>query len=113
MMRGIEGEQVLMRIFLGEPRKSGHRALHWEVLDMLRAEGLAGATVLKGIAGFGHQRHVHTDSIEVLAESLPLVIEVVDTQEHIDRILPNIEVLMAGGSIMMERVHVIRYRASP
>ncbi len=112
MMRGIEGEQVLMRIFLGEPRTPGHRALHGQVLEMLRAEGLAGATVFKGIAGFGHRHQVHTESIEVLAESLPLVIEVVDTQEHLDRILPKLEVLMVGGSIMMERVRVIRYRAS-
>lgn len=101
-----------MRIFLGEPRTPGDLALHSEVLNMLRAEGLAGATVFKGIAGFGHHHQVHTDSIEVLAQSLPLVIEVVDTQEHLDRILPKLDTLMVGGSIMMEPVRVVRYRAS-
>jgi len=108
-MRGIEGEQVLLRVILSESRRHGHQPLFRRLLDLLRAEGMAGTTVLKGIAGFGHDRHVHTIDIEALSSGLPVVIEVVDTQEHIDRVLPKIEAVMEGGTIMMERARVIRY----
>jgi uncharacterized protein len=110
-MRGIEGEQILMRIFLGKARKADHRPLYRQVLEMLKAEGVAGATVLKGVAGFGHGGHVHTMAIEVLSDDLPLVVEVVDTQEHLDRVRPKLRDLMEGGVIMTERAHVILYRA--
>jgi PII-like signaling protein len=82
------------------------------MLEVLRQEGMAGATVFKGIAGFGHDRSLHTIDIEVASVDLPLVIEVVDTQAQIDRVLPKIEALMEGGAIMMERAHVIRYARS-
>jgi len=111
-MRGIEGEQVLLRLILSESRSHDHRPLFRKLVDMLREEGMAGATVFKGIAGFGHDRDMHTINIEVAAVGLPLVIEVVDTQEHIDRALPKVEALMEGGVIMMERAHVIRYAKS-
>jgi PII-like signaling protein len=112
-MREIEGEQVLMRIFLGRPRMSSYGPLHAQVLDLFRAEGIAGATVFKGIAGFGLHHQIHTTSIEVLFHDLPLIVEVVDTQEQLDRLLPKIEALMEGGTIMTERAHVIRYAAGP
>ena len=83
------------------------------LVEVLREEGLAGATVLKGIAGFGHDRNIHTINIEVAAFGLPLIIEVVDTEEHINRVLPKIEALMEGGVIMLERAHVIRYAKRP
>jgi PII-like signaling protein len=112
-MRGIEGEQILLRIILSESRRHDREPLYRRILDLLRAEGLAGATVLKGIAGFGHDRDIHTVMIEVAALGLPVVLEVVDTPEHIDRVLPKLDVLMAGGIIMTERAHVIRYAAPP
>jgi hypothetical protein len=109
-MRGIEGEQVLLRIILSESRTYERQPLFRRLLEMLRAEGLAGATVLKGVAGFGHDRHVHTFMIEVAAGELPIVLEVVDTQERIDRVLPKVDALMGdGGVVMTERAHVIRY----
>jgi len=108
-MRGIEGEQVLLRIMLSESRTLDREPVYRRILDLLRAEGLAGATVLKGKAGFGHDRGVHTVMLEVAAQGLPLVLEVVDTPEHIDRVLPMLEALMTGGLIMTERAHVIRY----
>jgi PII-like signaling protein len=111
-MRGIEGEQVLLRLILSESRSHDRRPLFRKLLEVLREEGMAGATVFKGMAGFGHDREVHTIAIEVAAIGLPIVIEVVDTQEHIDRILPKIEALMEGGVIMLERAHVIRYAGS-
>ncbi len=108
-MRGIEGEQVLLRLILSESRSHEHRPLHRKLLEVLREDGLAGATVLKGIAGFGHDRAIHTVDLEVTAVGLPVVIEVVDTPERIDRVLPKLEALMEGGVIMRERAHVIRY----
>ncbi|HEV8584921.1 MAG TPA: DUF190 domain-containing protein [Methylomirabilota bacterium] len=111
-MRGIEGEQVLLRLILSQSRSHDGRPLFRKLVDVLREEGMAGATVLKGNAGFGHDRNVHTVAIEVAAVGLPVVIEVVDTEEHIDRVLPKLEALMEGGVIMLERAHVIRYAKS-
>ena len=111
-MRGIEGEQVLLRIILSESRTHDRAPLFRRLLELLRTEGLAGATVLKGVAGFGHGRDIHTIAIEVAALGLPLVLEVVDTQEHIDRVLPKVDALMSGGVVMIERARVIRYQES-
>jgi uncharacterized protein len=111
-MRGIEGEQILLRLILGESRSHHGRPLFRKLLEILREERMAGATVLKGMAGFGHDRSMHTIAIEVASFDLPLVIEVVDTQQQIDRVLPKIEAVMEGGVIMMERAHVIRYANS-
>jgi PII-like signaling protein len=109
-MRGIEGEQVLLRIILSESRSVDRDPLFRRLLEVLRNEGLAGTTVLKGIAGFGHDHHIHSVMIEVAAQGLPIVLEVVDTQERIDRVLPKIDALMGnGGVVMTERARVIRY----
>ena len=109
-MRGIEGDQVLLRIILSESRTHDGAPLFRCLLELLRAEELAGATVLKGMAGFGHDRDIHTVAIEVASLGLPIVVEVVDTQEHIDRVLPKVDALMSGGVVMIERAHVIRYQ---
>jgi len=109
-VRGIEGEQVLLRVILSESRTFDGAPLFQRIVEMLRAEGLAGATVLKGIAGFGHDRRMHTTAIEVAAEGLPVVIELVDTPQNVERVLPRIEALTAGGGlIMLERAKVLRY----
>jgi len=112
-MRGIEGEQVLMRIVLSESRRYDRRPLFRRLLDVLREEGLAGATVLKGVAGFSRGGSLHTTMIEVAARGLPIVLEVVDTQEHIDRVLPKVDALMSGGVVTVERARVIRYAKEP
>jgi uncharacterized protein len=108
-MRKIDGEQVLMRLFVGESDRAGHRALHAALLELLRSRGLAGATVLKGVAGFGANSVIHTANILRLSEDLPLVIEVVDTEEHLEAVLPEVDRLMQGGLITMEKVRVRRY----
>ncbi|PYN46629.1 MAG: hypothetical protein DME00_18480 [Candidatus Rokuibacteriota bacterium] len=108
-MRKIDGEQVLMRMFVGESDRAGHRPLHVALLELLRARGLAGATVVKGVAGFGANSVIHTSSILRLSEDLPLVIEVVDTAEHLEAVLPEVDRLMKGGLITMEKVRVLRY----
>jgi PII-like signaling protein len=110
-MRRIEGDHVLLRVILSESRTHDRKPLFRKILDVLRAEGMAGTTVLKGVAGFGHDRDVHTVDLEVAAQGLPIVIEAVDTAEHIDRVRPKLEALMEGGVMMTERAHVIRYTA--
>jgi PII-like signaling protein len=111
-MRGIEGEQVLLRLILSETRTHDRQPVYRTLLECLRAEGLAGTTVFKGVAGFGHDRHIHTAMIEVAAVGLPIVLEVVDTEERITRVLPKLEALMVGGVMTLERAHVIRYAGS-
>lgn len=110
-MRTIEGEQVLMRIFIGESDRWEGRPLHAALLERLRARGLAGATVLRGVAGFGAQSVIHTDSIVRLSQGLPIVIEVVDAQERLDAVLSDIDRMMGGGLVTLEKVRVIRYAA--
>lgn len=113
-MRGIEGEQVLLRIVLSEGRTYEGEPLLRRLLELLASEGLAGATVLKGIVGFGHDHRIHSLMLEVTAQGLPIVLEVVDTPERIDRVLPMVDALMGdGGVVMTERARVIRYAPGP
>lgn len=111
-MRKLEGEQVLMRVFIGESDQWAHGPLYMALIQLFRRNGLAGATVLKGVAGFGARSVVHTASLLRLSADLPLVIEVVDSQEHLDEVLPQIDAMMGGGLITMEKVRVIRYEAA-
>jgi PII-like signaling protein len=108
-MRKIEGEQVLMRIFIGEADRWERRPLHMALIELFRQKGLAGATVLKGVAGFGPDSIIHQAGFLRLSADLPLVIEVVDTQEHLDGVLPEVDRMMSGGLVTMEKVRVVRY----
>lgn len=108
-MRRIEGEQVLMRIFIGESDQWERRPLFMALLELFRSKGLAGATVLKGVAGFGPDSIIHTASLLKLSADLPLIIEIVDTEEHLQAIVPEIDRRMSGGLVTMEKVRVIRY----
>ena len=108
-MRVLQGQQVLMRIFIGERDKVGHRPMHTAVLEMLREEKMAGATVLRGIAGFGAKSHMHSAHLLALSQDLPMVIECVDTQDNIDRILPKLDAMLDEGLVTLEKVNVIRY----
>jgi hypothetical protein len=108
-MRKLDGEQVLMRIFIGESDRWEHRPLYAALLELFRREGLAGATVIRAIAGFGPDSVVHTANILRLSADLPLVVEVVDSQEHLDRVLPHVDRMMRGGLVTMEKVRVLKY----
>ncbi len=108
-MRKIEGEQVLMRIFIGESDKWERRPLYTALIELFRAKGLAGATVLKGVAGFGPDSILHTAGILKLSADLPIVIEVVDTEQHLNGVLPEVDRMMGAGLITMEKVRVVRY----
>lgn len=109
-MHGLKGERVLMRIHIGERDRYAGKPLHEQVVDLLRSRGYAGATVLRGIMGFGASRHVSSDRMELLAVDLPLVIECVETQERIEAVLPDIDRMLDGGLITLERAKVILYR---
>lgn len=103
------GDKVLMRIFIGESDRHGHRALHEALVELFRKEGLAGATVLRGVSGFGAHSVFHSAKLLRLSADLPMIIEVVDAQEKIDAVLPRVDELMDGGLVTMEMVRVIRY----
>ena len=108
-MRVLEGDQVLMRIFIGEADRFGGKPLHQALVELFRSQKLAGATVLRGISGFGAKSHLHTTQLLRLSQDLPVVIELVDTQEKIDAIMPLIDEMVQEGLITQEKVHVVRY----
>jgi uncharacterized protein len=107
----LEGEGKLLRIFIGESDKHGRKPLYQAIVEMLREEGMAGATVLRGIEGFGATSHLHTARILRLSEDLPIVIEVADTAERIEAIMPKIDEMVTEGMVTLERVEVVSYRA--
>jgi PII-like signaling protein len=109
----IEGEGKLLRIFIGESDKHGHKPLYQAIVGMLREEGLAGATVLRGVEGFGAKSHLHTARILRLSEDLPIVVEVVDQAERIEAVLPKLDEMIGDGMVTLERVEVLAYRAEP
>ena len=101
----------LLRIFIGESDTYEGRPLYEAIVLALRKEGLAGATVLRGIEGFGKSSRLHTAHILRLSEDLPIVIECVDTAEKIEAILPTLDTMIGDGLVTMERVDVRVYRA--
>ena len=107
----MEGEGKLLRIFIGESDRWHGKPLYEAIVERVRSEGLAGATVLRGIEGFGAHSRIHTSRILRLSEDLPVVIEIVDTEENIDRVLPELDEMVGEGMVTVERVHVIAYRA--
>jgi uncharacterized protein len=104
-------EAVLLRIFLGESDRWEHRPLYEAIVLKARELPLAGATVLRGPMGFGKASRLHTAKILRLSMDLPLVIEIVDSEEKIQSFLPVLDQMMGGGLVTMEKVKVIDYRA--
>jgi PII-like signaling protein len=107
----FEGERMLMRIHIGESDKWHGRPLYEAIVELLRREGFSGATVLRGVAGFGSASRIHTDKILRLSQDLPIVIEVVESEERIEKLLPQLDQMVGGGLITLEKVRVILYRA--
>ena len=112
-MRSLEGKQLLVRIFIGESDRWHHQLLQTALLERLRKEGFAGATVTRGVAGFGAHSHIHTANILRLSEDLPVIVEVVDTDEQIERLKPILDEMIAEGLVTIETVHVLRYLPKP
>lgn len=103
-------EAVLLRIFIGEADRWEHRPLYEAIVIKAREMHLAGATVLRGPMGFGKSSHLHTAKILRLSMDLPLVIEIVDSEEKINAFLPVLEQMMGGGLVTLEKAKVIHYR---
>jgi PII-like signaling protein len=111
-MTRIEGEGKLLRLFIGESDTWHGRPLYQAIVERVRAEGLAGATVIRGIEGFGADSRLHTSRILRLSEDLPVLIEIVDTAEQIDRVVPLLDEMVAEGMLTLERVQIVSYRSS-
>ena len=105
----IPRDAVLLRIFFGEDDKFEHLPLYEAIVLKAREMHLAGATVLRGPAGFGHSSRIHTTKILRLSQDLPMVVEIVDSQETIDNFLPVLDKMMTSGLITMEKVQVLQY----
>jgi len=106
----LEGEGQLLRIFIGEADRWHGRSLYEAIVLRAREAGLAGATVLRGLMGFGAKSHLHTAKVLRLSEDLPIVIEIVDRAERIDAFLPVLDEMVADGLVTLERAQVITYR---
>lgn len=111
-MRVLTGEQYLVRIFFGESDRWHHQSLELALLERLRREGFAGATVFRGVSGFGAQSVIHTTHLLDLSSDLPVVIEVVDTEEKIEQLVPILDEMLDDGLVTLEKVKVLRYSAS-
>ncbi len=108
---GFKGERMLMRIHIGESDKFEGKPLYQQIVELLRGRHYAGCTVFRGIMGFGANAHLHTDRFLELSSDLPIVVECVDTPERIEAILPELDGMIGGGLITLERARVIMYRA--
>lgn len=101
-----------LRIYIGESDKRGHRPLYEVIVEEARKRGMAGATVSRGLAGFGKNSRMHTAKILRLSEDLPLVIEIIDTPERVAGFLPELDALVNDGLVTVDPVRVILYRHS-
>jgi len=108
----FEGERTLMRVHIGESDKWHGKPLHDAIVQLLRKEGFSGATVLRGVGGYGGSSVYHTDKLLRLSQDLPIIVEVVESTERIDAILPRLGGMIEGGLITLEKVRVILYRAA-
>ncbi len=109
-MHGFKGERVLMRIHIGESDKFEGKPLYREIVELLRRRHYAGATVFRGIMGFGASARIHTDRFVELSTDLPVVVECVETEERIRAVLPELDRMIGGGLVTLERAKVIMYR---
>jgi uncharacterized protein len=107
----IPEDGYLLRVFVGESDKHGHIPLYEAIVQTARKAGLAGATVLRGLMGYGRHSVVHTSKILRLSEDLPMVIEIVDSLQKIEAFLPTLDTMIRDGLVTLEKVRVIQYRS--
>jgi PII-like signaling protein len=110
-MKDMQGHQTLMRIYIGEEQKYKHQPLYQAIVKMLRKEKLAGATVLRGITGFGENSGIRKANLLALSQDLPMIIECVDTRENIERVMPMIDEMIGNGLVTFEKVEAIVYQS--
>lgn len=109
----LPSESELLRVFVGESDKYKGKPLYEAIVMLAREKGLAGATVLKGVMGFGASSRIHTSKVLRLSEDLPVVIEIVDKPERIQSILPDLDAMIQEGLVTLEPINVIVYRNNP
>jgi len=112
-MHGLASDGTLMRIHIGERDKHEGKPLYEAIVELLRRRGLAGATVTRAVMGYGATARLHTDAVLRLSLDLPIVVECVDSEQKLQEVLPDIDAMMGGGLITLERVRVIAYRSHP
>jgi hypothetical protein len=108
----FEGERTLMRIHIGESDKWHGKPLYEAIVGMLRKDGFSGVKVLRGVGGYGGSSIYHTDKILRLSQDLPIILEVIEYAESIEKVLPRLDEMVEGGLITLEKVRVILYRAA-
>ena len=106
----LSGEAELLRVFVGESDRHNGRPVYEVIVEMARAEGLAGATVLRGTLGFGANSRIHTGKVLRLSEDLPMVVEIVDSAEKIAPFVKLLDAIISEGLITLEKVRVLAYR---
>jgi PII-like signaling protein len=106
----IPEDGYLLRIFIGENDKHGHHTLYEAIVLKAREMGLAGATVTRGVMGFGKHSIIHTAKILRLSEDLPMIVEIADSLENIERLLPILDEMIKDGLVTLEKVRVIHYK---
>jgi uncharacterized protein len=109
----LPAEAQLLRIFIGESDKFRGRPLYEKIVEAARTRGMAGATVLRGVLGYGASSRMHTAKLLHLSEDLPMVVEIVDAPEQIAAFLPELDAMITEGLITLEKVNVIAYRHDP
>ena len=105
-------QSTLLRVFIGEADEADGRPLYEAIVTRARKFNMAGATVLRGPLGFGRSSLLHTAKILRLSQDLPIILEIVETTERIEQILPRLDAMVEGGLITLEKVRVILYRAA-
>ena len=108
----IPEDGCLLRVFVGESDRYGHHPLYEAIVLKAREQGLAGATVLRGLMGFGKHSILHTAKILRLSEDLPMIVEIVDSREKVESFLPLLDEMISDGLVTLERVKVIHYKAT-
>lgn len=116
MTEKFRGEQTLMRVFIGESDRCAEgshkgRPLYEALLLFFRERGFAGVTVVRGIAGFGASARLHTDRVLRLSTDLPIIVEVVEEEARIQEVLPDLDTMIGGGLVTLEKARVILYRS--
>ena len=109
----LEGHQQRLTIFVGESDHHGHTPLATEIVQRAHAAGMAGASVFRGVEGYGASNHIHTTRILSLSDDLPIAIVIVDSRERIDAFLPQLDELIAEGLVIREDVEVVKYSGRP
>ncbi len=105
----LEGHQKRLTIFIGEADQHGHTPLATEIVHRAHRAGLAGATVFRGVEGFGASNHIHTTRILSLSDDLPIAVVIVDTEDRIQAFLPDLDALITEGLVIIDDVEVVKY----